>query len=217
MSQTRNACVRCRIPRRPAPCVASSRGAGRPVPDMVRRPTDARVSGAFGSGRGAAARAFRTPLGEQLERPLERQRLDVVAPAQARVRLAVGDVRPEAAVLDDERLAARRIGPELLERRLRRAAAAPLLRLREDRLRLGWREREELLLATRASGSRSPASRRGRSGRSRRRSPRRPIPRASAAASEAARPRRASPSPGSSSRRATRSAASRPRPRAAPR
>ena len=51
-----------------------------------------------------------------------RQRLDVVGGAKARVRLAVGDVRPETAVLDDHRLAADRIRAELAERRSGRRA-----------------------------------------------------------------------------------------------
>ena len=52
-------------------------------------------------------------------RPARGVIVSVVSPlAQARVRLAVGDVRPEAAVLDDDRLAARR------DRRRARGAAA---------------------------------------------------------------------------------------------
>ena len=113
VSQTTNACVRCRIPRPARACVARFRGAisTRSCHDTTLK--DARVSGAFGCGDGLR-RASRTPLGEQLEGALERQALDVLAPAQARVRLPVGDVRPEAAVLDHERLAARGVGPSSL-------------------------------------------------------------------------------------------------------
>ena len=75
---------------------------------------------------------LRAPLGEELDRALERERLDVVAAPQARVRLAVGDVRAEAAVLDDDRLAADGVRAELAQRRRAPAAAAPLLRLRES-------------------------------------------------------------------------------------
>ena len=87
----------------------------------------ARVLGRLEGPRG-------TPRGQKLERPLGRQRLDLVAAAQARIRLAVGHVRPETAVLDHDRLAARRIGAELAQRRLRCTlpAAAAHLRLREE-------------------------------------------------------------------------------------
>src|SRR5690606_40704209 len=51
----------------------------------------------------AARRHLLAPLGEQLRRPLQGDRLDLVALAQARVRLPVGDVRAEPALLHDHR------------------------------------------------------------------------------------------------------------------
>ncbi len=71
-------------------------------------------------------RALRALLGEEFGTAGRRDRLDVVVLAQGRVRLPVGDVGTEATVLDDHRLLRLRILPELLERRLGRAAAAPL-------------------------------------------------------------------------------------------
>src|SRR5579884_2929651 len=86
------------------------------------------------------------PLLQQLGRPLQGDPLDRVAAAQARVRLAVGDVGTEPALLDDDRLAARRIRAELPERR--RSCAPPArARLREQRERVLERDREQLLLA----------------------------------------------------------------------
>ena len=61
--------------------------------------------------------------------PLVGDGLDVVALAQRRVGLAVGDVGPEATVLHDHRLPATRVVAELAQRRLGAPAAAA---------RLGW-------------------------------------------------------------------------------
>ena len=83
---------------------------------------------------------------QQLGRAFLRQRLHCIARAQTRVHLAVGDVRPETAVLDHHRLPAHRIGAELAQRRRGRGAPAPLLRLGEQRERLLERHREQLLL-----------------------------------------------------------------------
>src|SRR5262249_5713128 len=91
--------------------------------------------------------AFRAPFGEQLKRAIEVERLGIVAAPEARVRLTVGDVRAELPLLDDDRLARRRIVAELRERRLGLSAATPLLRLRQPSERLLKRDREELLLA----------------------------------------------------------------------
>src|SRR5580700_6650048 len=54
--------------------------------------------------------------GHQLDRPLEGQRLNVVAAPQAGIRLSVGDIRPETAVSNDDRLTADRVVAELAER-----------------------------------------------------------------------------------------------------
>src|SRR6476619_6106452 len=89
------------------------------------------------------------PLATSLEEfggPLGRDRLDRVAGPKARIRLAVRDVRPEPAFLQDDRLAARGIVSQLLQRRRRRPAPTRA-RLRELRQRLVERDLEELLLA----------------------------------------------------------------------
>ncbi|MPM17748.1 hypothetical protein SDC9_64147 [bioreactor metagenome] len=90
-------------------------------------------------------------LGEQLGAPLRGQRFQDVGPAQRRVGLAVGDVRPEPAVLDHHRLAGDRVGAQLLERRLGRGPAT-LLGLGVDRLGLGQRDGEDLVLRPQRAG-----------------------------------------------------------------
>src|SRR5262245_42528615 len=90
--------------------------------------------------------ALSAPFGQKFEGPLECQPLRVVSSAQARIRLAVGDVRPESTVLDDERPSALGVRPQLLEWRLWRASPAALLWLRENRLRLLGGEGQQLLL-----------------------------------------------------------------------
>src|SRR5712691_2200581 len=86
--------------------------------------------GLFGGPIGRLLRrAAGPPVGQELERPVERQLLGIVAAAKARVRLAVGHIRAEAARLDEDRLAAHRVGADLLQRRRRLAAAPPLPRL----------------------------------------------------------------------------------------
>src|SRR5690606_41294162 len=57
--------------------------------------------------------SFRPALGDQLQGPLQRHRLDRVALAQRGVDLPVRHVRAPAAVLDDHRLAVLRRLPEL--------------------------------------------------------------------------------------------------------
>src|SRR5690606_4441112 len=93
----------------------------------------------------AARRHLLAPLGEQLRRPLQGDRLDLVALAQARVRLPVGDVRAEPALLHDHRLLAERVVAQLPQRRRGRRAAPALLRLREQLLGLLQRDREQFL------------------------------------------------------------------------
>src|SRR6476646_1279886 len=83
----------------------------------------------------AGRRTLGALLGEQLVAPLGGDGRRVVVLAERRVRLAVGDVRAEAAVLDDDGLAADGVGAELLERRRRRGPPA-LLGLGVDRERL---------------------------------------------------------------------------------
>ena len=114
------------------------------------------LAGALRGGRLLRRRPRGPPLGEQLGGPLVGERLDVVALAQRGVGLAVGDVGAEPALLDHDRLAGDRVGAELLERRLRRRAAAALLGLGEQRQRLVERDGEQLLLGSRASASRCP-------------------------------------------------------------
>ena len=77
-----------------------------------------------------ALRALSASFRKELDGPLEGHAVDRVALAQAGVRLTVGDVGAEAAVLDDDLARRVRIGAELLERATRRArrgavAAAP--------------------------------------------------------------------------------------------
>src|SRR5687767_11366392 len=91
-------------------------------------------------------RPLRTPLRQQLDGTLGRERLHVVAAPEARVRLAVGDVGPEAALLEHDRLAGGWIRAELLQRRLRRGAATSFLWFREELERLVQGDREQLLL-----------------------------------------------------------------------
>ena len=116
--------------------------------------------------RGPLHRTPGPPVGQQLGGALVGDRQHVVALAQAGVGLAVGDVRAESAVLDHHRLARRRVGAQLAQRRRRGALPATAFRLGVDLQRLVERDR-------RTSGPRSPASENrcrasgmGRSGRS---------------------------------------------------
>ena len=92
------------------------------------------------------ARPGLATLGEQLGRPLRRDLLEQIAAAQRRVRLAVGHVDAEPAVLGHDRTPAHRIVAELAQRRLRCPPAPVLPGLREQGERLVERDREELLL-----------------------------------------------------------------------
>src|SRR4051812_24150041 len=86
-----------------------------------------------------------TTVLEQLRGPLRGDRLDGIPCSQACVRLAVGHVRPEATLLQDDGLLPPGVLAALLERR-GGGAAAPLLRLGELGERLLERDREHLLL-----------------------------------------------------------------------
>src|SRR5438132_10232844 len=123
---------------------------------MIRRRAARLVRGLLASRTAfwALCRASGAPLGQKLLPPLHSQRLDVVAAAETRIRLAVGHVRPEAAVLDHDRLAARCVRAELPERWSRPclASATPDLRLREELERLFQRERQQLFLALERAG-----------------------------------------------------------------
>ena len=110
----------------------------------------------------------RGPLGalvrEQLLGALEVDRLDLLAARDRRVRLAVGDVRAEAAVLDPDRLAAHRVGVELLQRG--RGATGAVLRLREQLERPGQVDGEDAVLVGQRAGVRPLLQVRARTGRS---------------------------------------------------
>ena len=71
----------------------------------------------------ALHRAAGTPVGQQFGGARVGDRQHVVALAQAGVGLTVGDVRAEPAVLDHHRLARRRVGAQLAQRRRRGALA----------------------------------------------------------------------------------------------
>src|SRR5215468_8788113 len=124
-----------------------------------RRAATGRVSGASrrgGPGRrpppgpaGPAARrrGSRGPaLGQQFDRPLDRDRVHVVAPAQRGVGFPVGHVRAVRALLDHDREARGRVLPEFPQRR-GGGTAATVLGLVEQFLGLGERDGEKLLLA----------------------------------------------------------------------
>src|SRR5262245_45406897 len=90
---------------------------------------------------------------EQLDGSLECDAFGRVASAQAGIRLAVRHVRPKAAIAKDDRLAARRIGTELLQRTpCSTSASTASRRLGEKRLCLLERDREELFLALEGTG-----------------------------------------------------------------
>ena len=95
---------------------------------------------------------------------LERDLHGVFAARDRRVRLAVGDVRAEPAVLELDRLAADRIRLELLQRAAR--AARAVLRLGVDGERLVEGDVEQLLLARERAGVGPLLEVRDRSGRS---------------------------------------------------
>src|SRR5918996_4126790 len=94
-----------------------------------------------------ALRALSASFCQQLGRPFGRDPLHRVPPAQARVRLAVGHVRPEAAVADHDLPPGRRILAQLAERPARGSSPAAARWLSEELLGLVQRDREELLLA----------------------------------------------------------------------
>src|SRR5436305_8802108 len=75
-------------------------------------------------------RPARPAVGQQLGGALRRDALDRIARPERRVRLAIGHVGAEPALLEDDRLAADRIVAELLQRGCRFPAAA-LARLGE--------------------------------------------------------------------------------------
>ena len=112
----------------------------------------------------SARRALGALVGEQLDGALEVDLLDGLAARDGRVRLAVGDVRAEPAVLDLDRLAADRVVVELLERAGR--AARAVLRLGVELERLVEVDVEDRRPRSAACGSRRPSSGTGRSGRS---------------------------------------------------
>src|SRR5262249_49920907 len=113
---------RCRWPRRrPARCPS------RPAP---RR-------------RGASGPALR----QQFDRPLDRNRVHVVAPAQRGVGLPVGHVPAVPALLDHDGTARRRVLPEFPQGRGGGPPAATGFGLVEQFLCLGERDGEELLFA----------------------------------------------------------------------
>ncbi len=99
------------------------------------------LGAAFFFGAGPFAR-FSASISEA---SLERQRLRRLTAAQRRVVLAVGDVRAEAAVLDDQRLLGQRVDAHLAQRRRGRPALAGLRR-GQQRQRLVQRDGEHLLL-----------------------------------------------------------------------
>src|SRR5690606_38876148 len=124
-------------------------------PSKVRKRPDA-VPGTSGLllGRGAlGGSALRLRLGgslgalvgQQLNGTVEVDALDGLAARDGGVRLAVGHVRTEPSVADADRLAARRVGVELLEGA--RGATGAVLRLREDLECRGQLDREDLVFA----------------------------------------------------------------------
>ena len=101
-----------------SPCVPATSGRMAVAKAWTVRPRAA-WSGAGACGGFAGPRARRSASSSAARSSVS---VSTSSPrAEARVRLAVGDVRAEAAVLDDDRLAADRIGAELLERRRGRA------------------------------------------------------------------------------------------------
>src|SRR5581483_5333303 len=100
------------------------------------------------------------PLGEQLDRPVERERLDRLAAPKACIRLTVRDVAAEASLLHDDRATAGRVWTKFTQGRLRGTPRAPRLRLREHAERFVQRDREQLLLALERASLRSLADER---------------------------------------------------------
>src|SRR5215218_3243670 len=96
---------------------------------LLRRPRGRRLLGGrlLGGGllrrlaRGLLGRTASALVGEQLGGAFQGDRLRVVVLAQGRVDLAVGDIRAEAALLDEHRLPGRRVGTQLAQRGLRLA------------------------------------------------------------------------------------------------
>ncbi len=95
--------------------------------------------------RGLLDRPTGPAVGQQLGGPLVGDRLHVVALAQAGVGLTVGDVGAESAVLDHHRLARRRVGAQLTQRRGRGGLAPTAFRLGVDLQRLVEGDGEHLL------------------------------------------------------------------------
>ena len=94
----------------------------------------------------ALDRAPRASVGEQLRGALVGQRHHVVTLAQAGVRLTVGDVGPEPAVLDHHRLLRRGVVAQFTQRRRRSALSTTAFGLRVDLQRLVEGDVEHLLL-----------------------------------------------------------------------
>src|SRR5581483_5062536 len=109
-------------------------------------PSGLALAGRRLASRPLFCRSACAPVGQELDRAVERDPLGIVARAEARIRLPIRDIRPEAAGLDDDRLAGCRIVPDLLQRPRRLALPPALARLREERQRLVERDREDLLL-----------------------------------------------------------------------
>src|SRR6201999_1714199 len=85
-------------------------------------------------------------VSKQLGRALVGDRRHVVALEQARVRLAIGDVGPESAVLDHHRLARGRVVAQLTQRRRRSALPATAFGFGVDLQRLVQGDVEYLIL-----------------------------------------------------------------------
>src|SRR6478752_2889869 len=123
-----------------APAGSSGKDADRPAKFV------AHSSRSLAAAAGTLGGSLRAPLGKQLDRAVERDRLRVVALAQARVRLAVGDVWAEAAFLQDDLATPGGVGSDLPQRLCGGAAATPLPRLGEERKGVLEGGREQLLL-----------------------------------------------------------------------
>src|SRR5699024_9399194 len=91
-------------------------------------------------------RRFGAAVGEEFLGSFGRYRFHIIVFAQRRVVFAVGDIRAEPAVLEDDRLAADGIVTELLERGLCCLTSAGL-RLGEQFARLILRDRQQVFFA----------------------------------------------------------------------
>ena len=147
----------------PESAPATSAQPGTPLA-LLRGPLRGRLAGGL-LGR-PLHRAAGAPVGQQLGGALVGDRQHVVALAQARVGLAVGDVGPESAVLDHHRLARRRVVAQLAQRRRRGALPAAAFGLGVDLQRLLEGDVEHLILGRQRARIVCRASGMGRSGRS---------------------------------------------------